>query len=498
MRPLLFTIPYDATVAISVFAFFLGVAYVVASRALPAGRAFVAALLASLTCGLQGGKKPGDKDGPDLFIPGALATLTGLVPLFVVLKSGEVLKVPVSGYPLSLALGFLFGIAIVLARGKKRGLPSAHILDLAIICLIAGPVGARVFFVAQFWDQHFADRPARLTIGEVAPLTSVDVLSVTDAAKTAAVAMKGDETTFEKLDERLRGAGLRSKLVTLTRRERGNDVVTKVRGIVIESEARGDAATLVATGPAAEKLGLLEPARGATVPLVETVKIWNGGLVFYGGLILAAFACVVYIRARGHSIVHVADIVAPVLPLGLVFGRIGCTLNGCCWGSEVDSSFPLAIRFPALSHPWFQHARAAVDASWDGFLERGVCPTPLVHTDLEKWTHWLHPVQIYGIVVNLVLFGVVLLYASRFARRQGQTFFFFLMVEPVLRFLAEHFRGDNSQFLTALGYPLSAGQLVAVVTIPVGVAGFAWTSRFGQPVAALNVPDKSSESLTGR
>ncbi|MEZ0227875.1 MAG: prolipoprotein diacylglyceryl transferase [Planctomycetota bacterium] len=497
MRPELFRIVYEVPLALGVFAFFVAVAFVIASRQLPAGKALAAALLASLTCGLHGGKKQDAKEGPDLFVPGALATLTGLLPLLLVLKTGKALEVPISGYPFSLALGFLCGIGIVLVRGKKRGIPSAHVLDLAIICLVAGPVGARIFFVAQFWDRHFADKPARLTIGEMAPLTSSDSLVLDEGTKQTRVTFTGEETSFEKLVERFRAGGARARTVELTRRRTPNEVIRQVRGVVIESEARGDAARLVASGSAAEKLGILEPGRGATVPLEDTLKIWNGGLVFYGGLILASLACVVYIRARGHPLMLVADAVAPVLALGLVFGRIGCTFNGCCWGCEVDPSFPLAIRFPEWRFPWIQHAQSAVSAVWDTTLEQGICPRPLVNTDLQHWSRWVHPVQIYGIVVNLALFGAVLLFGSRFARRQGQTFFFFLTVEPILRFAAEHFRGDNSQFLTVLGYPLSAGQLVAVATIPIGAVGFAWSSRRGQHVAAVAVPNNNPESLTG-
>ncbi len=500
MRPELFRIVFDphGIIALGVFSLFLAVSFVIACRSLPMGKAFVAALLSSLTCGLFGGKKPDAKEGPDLFVPGALATLTGLLPFLLVMKTGKELEVPISGYPLSLALGFLCGIAIVLVRGKKRGIPSAHVLDLAIICLIAGPVGARIFFVVQFWDRHFADRPARLTIGEIAPLTSADNLFLVEGTKRTAVVITGEETSLEKLVERLRASGARARLVELTRRRTPNELVHQVRGLVIESEARGDDARLVASGSAAEKLGIAEVAKGLSVPLVETVKVWNGGLVFYGGLILASLACIVYIRARGYPLMLVADAVAPVLALGLVFGRIGCTFNGCCWGCELDASSPLAVRFPEWSFAWIQHAQSSVSAVWDGALERRICPRPLIGTPLEEWSRAVHPVQIYGIVVNLVLFGAVLLFGSRFARRQGQTFFFFLAVEPILRFAAEHFRGDNSQFLTVLGYPLSAGQLVAVATIPVGAIGFAWSSRRGQPVAAVAVPDKSPESLTGR
>src|SRR5581483_3827406 len=109
--------------------------------------------------------------------------------------------------------------------------------DLAIICLIAGPLGARVFFVAQFWDRYFADRPARLTVGEIAPLTSEDALLVSEGSKGTLVPMKGDETTLEKLQARLDKGGVRAHLVTLVRRKTAGEVDRQVRGLVIESEA---------------------------------------------------------------------------------------------------------------------------------------------------------------------------------------------------------------------------------------------------------------------
>ncbi|MHC5037096.1 MAG: prolipoprotein diacylglyceryl transferase, partial [Planctomycetota bacterium] len=64
----------------------------------------------------------------------------------------------------------------------------------------------------------------------------------------------------------------------------------------------------------------------------EYFKVWEGGIVFYGGLIGGFFACVAYLVKRKISIPRVADIVAPSLPLGVAFARFGCFLNGCCFG----------------------------------------------------------------------------------------------------------------------------------------------------------------------
>ena len=112
-------------------------------------------------------------------------------------------------------------------------------------------------------------------------------------------------------------------------------------------------------------------------------------------------------------------------------------------------------------------------------------------------SHWVHPVQLYGVAINLVLFGAVLLYGSRFARRQGQTFFFFLTIEPILRFAAEQLRGDNTQFLQVLGFPLSPGQVVAVATVPLEAIGFAWASRRGQLIAAVPCSEENFGIVDG-
>src|SRR5271157_1352093 len=79
-------------------------------------------------------------------------------------------------------------------------------------------------------------------------------------------------------------------------------------------------------------------------PLLEVFAIWRGGLVFYGGLAGAALAFVLYARARKLAFWKLADILAPSIALGYVFGRIGCLLNGCCYGRACH--LPWAIRFP--------------------------------------------------------------------------------------------------------------------------------------------------------
>lgn len=83
----------------------------------------------------------------------------------------------------------------------------------------------------------------------------------------------------------------------------------------------------------------------------KMLNITSGGLIYYGGVVLAMAAVLAFLRARRLPIRRYLDIVAPALMLGLAFGRAGCTLNGCCYGQQCSEDWPLAMRFPLYSQP---------------------------------------------------------------------------------------------------------------------------------------------------
>ena len=75
-------------------------------------------------------------------------------------------------------------------------------------------------------------------------------------------------------------------------------------------------------------------------------KIWNGGLVFYGGFILALITAVWYVRKQQLNVWIIADIVAPSIALGQFFGRLGCFSAGCCFGKVCDLPWAIVFRDP--------------------------------------------------------------------------------------------------------------------------------------------------------
>ena len=169
-------------------------------------------------------------------------------------------------------------------------------------------------------------------------------------------------------------------------------------------------------------------------PFSEIFMIQRGGLVFYGGLIGASLAVIIFARIKKLSVWKLADILAPSIALGSMFGRIGCLMNGCCHGRACD--LPWAIRFPG-SH------------STQGAL--------------------VHPTQIYDSLLNLALFiGLALLFRKR--KFDGQVFAVFLLCYSVMRSIVELFRGDYSDAHRHGG--LTPAHLVSIGIFVTGVVLF--------------------------
>lgn len=163
-------------------------------------------------------------------------------------------------------------------------------------------------------------------------------------------------------------------------------------------------------------------------PFWEVFAVWQGGLVFYGGLIGATLAACMYARLKQIPVWKLADVLAPSIALGYVFGRIGCFLNGCCYGRAC--SLPWAVTYPAdnPNHP----------------------PTFPVH-----------PTQLYDSLMNLALYvGLAWLY--RHKKFNGQVFAAYLLCYAVTRSIAESFRGDYSPLHIHSALHLTPGQLVSI------------------------------------
>lgn len=170
-------------------------------------------------------------------------------------------------------------------------------------------------------------------------------------------------------------------------------------------------------------------------PWWEIFMIQRGGLVFYGGLIGASLATVLFAWRKNISLWKLADILAPSIALGSAFGRIGCLMNGCCYGRACD--LPWAIRFPVDNH-------------------------------LGSPTFPVHPTQIYDGLLNLSLYlGLAWLFRNR-RKFDGQIFATFLMCYAVTRSTVEFFRGDYGDGHLHNGF--TPAHLLSVAILVAGIA----------------------------
>lgn len=253
-----------------------------------------------------------------------------------------VTSLPVFGYGFMLLIGFLVALRFGQRRATQAGLDPGTAFDLGFWLLVAGIVGARLFYVLQYSNEVFSGK-------------------------------------------------------------RGLD------------------------------------ALGAAVNLSQ------GGIVLYGGLIGGAIAYFLFCYRRQIHPLVLADIATPSVFIGIGFGRIGCLLNGCCYGDRCE--LPWAVHFPAESVPW----QALVQR---GFLDPG---SPV--------TFGLHPTQIYSSIDGFLLAWVTTAFYPH-RRHDGETFALGCILYSITRFTIEFLRGDE---MGQLGTNLTISQLVSIGVLAVGV-----------------------------
>ena len=234
----------------------------------------------------------------------------------------------------------------------------------------------------------------------------------------------------------------------------------------------------------------------ATGFLLDAASIASGGLVFDGGLVLALLGVIVYLRRRRLPIRRFLDILAIGAMVGLAFGRIGCFLNGCCYGDPCRDHWPTAVRYPYAASPLIYphpadrpyppgtaisavYRQQAESGGWGrvppelltvsaGGAARLKAPEQLrTPAEIDAARHArsgpVHPAQLYAAAADVALAALLWL-AWRRGRRPGAVFALMLVLYAVMRFGLEFIRNDNPGML------LTPAQLKCLVLLGVGAA----------------------------
>lgn len=185
--------------------------------------------------------------------------------------------------------------------------------------------------------------------------------------------------------------------------------------------------------------------------LLSIFKVWEGGLVFYGGFLAALAVGYFLLKRKKMPPWKFIDIFATALPLGHAFGRVGCFSAGCCYGRETD--VPWAVTFTntdSLAYPVLG-----------------------LH---------IHPTQIYESIFNLIIFFILHL-SLRKKKFDGQNAILYVILYGTARFFLEFFRGDDRGFLFENLFSTSQG--VALILVPVAIAFFIYKMR--QPAETVKL-----------
>jgi phosphatidylglycerol:prolipoprotein diacylglycerol transferase len=291
-------------------------------------------------------------------------------------------EVAFESYAVMLVLAFLVAITALRRDGERLGMRGDQLVDLGILMLVAGVMGARL--MAVFTDGKFMDFVHLCT----------------------------DPTQVPALD---------------------SNVAVCSAQVPCDFHYQCDVAT-----------GTCHPPRDCFAAL----KFWQGGLTYYGGFLLAVPLGLLYARRKNLGVWRVADLAAPVIMLGLVLGRIGCFLNGCCYGAPTDA--PIGVQLPGHAGP-------------------------------------VHPTQLYEAVGALALFLALRYAIAPRKRRDGDVFAALLVLYGVMRFAIELLRADQRG---SLG-PLSTSQALSIPLIAAGV----WLLL--RPAPAADDPDDKPSDPEG-
>lgn len=186
---------------------------------------------------------------------------------------------------------------------------------------------------------------------------------------------------------------------------------------------------------------------------VDLFRSWQGGNIFYGCIMGGLAGSLIYWWRRPFPFWGMADAVAPALAVGILFGRIGCFLNGCCFGSECTLPFPLAVRFPSGSQAWYAQ------------VEAGNLP-PAAAFSLP-----VHPTQLYAAGAGLLLLAVLSL-AFRYRRRDGTIMVLLMILYPLTRWPIEMLRGDEQTVFAGM----TLSQNISLALFASGLVAARWLS----------------------
>ncbi len=341
--------------------------------------------------------------------------------------------IPVHAYGFFIMLGFVVGSWIAAKRGPKVGVPADFVLDLALWVMIFGIVGSRVFYVIQYRaDYNWAifdlgDGGMSIlggVLGWVLPLAWMQW-------------KKGDPSRPK-----------RGLVAVLVRTLAACLVLGTVfaRAFYLLPRLRVDPPVPDVLQGFFKRLAYRITSLHDSMYDYGVFRIDRGGIVFYGGLFGAVLVAFWYIRRHKQSILAISDLFIPEVALGYASARIGCFLNGCCFGHPVRDAHWWTVTYPGPSAELLSGSPA-----WEEQFKQG-----RIHHSAHE-TLPVHPSQIYAFFAALAIF-FILSWLWKRNKVKGAVLGWFGILYSVYRFLNEMTRGDEAHIY----FGMSISQFISV------------------------------------
>lgn len=211
------------------------------------------------------------------------------------------------------------------------------------------------------------------------------------------------------------------------------------------------------------------PGLGISIPTV--LAIWKGGFVFWGGVVGATIALVIFCRKRSIPLAEMADYAAPGLAIGHAIGRLGCVAGGCCFGravyhidtaGQVVADAPFALAFPKGS------------IAYSSLYDSASVET-LALMDKLGTTVPLLPVQFIESLGNIAIFFLLMLMIP-LKRAHGQITLLYLLLYSIMRALTETLRGDPARGFVIENL-LSTSQFISLLMATVALVLILFLSK---------------------
>lgn len=372
---------------------------------------------------------------------------------------------PIHIYGLSIMIGFLAGVGLGLHKAHKLGIDINDMLDMAMTVMVAGVIGARLFYIIDYshvfhattlrddpwnllrvWDiftrgngQQWAWYVIGLTLGGFLGLRFYRML--------ARIYYERRDPAFrEAWANRAKNKGGHPELYERLKPQR--PLLKFLRAFCVVFIA-----VLFTRALYVGMDRLLSQQPRYDLSLINTL---GGGLVLYGCILLSIPTGVFFVWLKNMPLLRIADLSAPSYALGISVGRIGCYYNGCCWGRVVEpGSFweKWALHFPVDSPPYNHHLDhaeqygATVQTIVDSAQSLGVIPTQLISSAS----------------LFVMFLGLNFFYYFK-GRRVGDVMYAFGIWYTIHRFIIERLRDDNPDMITGLTISGNVSVLVLLLT----------------------------------